>query len=1178
MKFFVPCNYSRDYCLSKYNQIFNSINIKFIFRIVLEYIIYEIQLPYAGEGKLYSILKFMENNFLDELSSLKIFKTLVENINSHVGISNKYHSSVLSGSSKSVLITKLVKQYKQILLLLPKRLDVNEFGVELSILGLEDKIVLMDNIEIDSIQERLTTIRNKNHSIIISTYDLLKLQLPDKSEIERSTTQLEVGSDITYDDLVEYLSELNYARDKFVTDPGYFSVRGSIIDFWSYSEEHPCRLEYDGDFLESIRYFEPESQRSTGRIETVTLASSIESSDIKYSSDIFDYLDNPFVLASSYELSHLSIEKIKNESTEGEINDLGDDLKSELIENINSSENQQRKIEQKSKVDLNILLNKNAFWFIENPFTNENEIHKVNIRSAPVINSNFNLLFSILEDYTSKGIRIYITAENDIQARRLFDLLASYNEKLNSLLETGKVKIKVLAIKEGFFLIDENLLVLTDYEVFNKPYRSRITKRQKIKKSRIKEFASLNIGDFIVHENFGIGKYSGLETIKIGLVEQETIKILYAEGGIVYLNMNYLSLIKKYSSGDKVPPKLTTLGSNEWRTAKRKVKSKIKEAARDLIKLYAQRKAANGFAFNQDTVWQKELETSFLYEPTPDQAKVTDEVKSDMEQHHPMDRLVCGDVGFGKTEVAVRAAFKAVNDGKQVGLLVPTTILAEQHHNTFRERLSQFPVKVSVLSRFATKSRQKEIVDDLAEGKVDIVIGTHRILSKDIKFKDLGLLVIDEEHRFGVMAKEKLRQFRINVDTLTLTATPIPRTLNLSLLGARDLSIIATPPPNRQPIYTKVETFEIGKVRQWILDEVNRKGQVYFVHDRVQSIDKIADYLRRHIPQVRIVVAHGQMKPVQLEKVIYTFMNKDADVLISTKIIESGLDIPNVNTIIINRADRFGLAELHQLRGRVGRSDRQAYSYFLVPSLNAISKKAVKRLQAIEESTELGGGFNLAMRDLEIRGAGNLLGTEQSGSIDTVGFEMYVKLLDEAVEELKKDEFTEIFKDLPKHYERSDPTIDTYFEVGIPKSYMPDESDRLSFYQALFSMLKIEELDEIKDEMLDKFGKSPVIIERLIKTAVLRFYASFAQFERVVITRNKISLILPKGGNEEFYQNKFHKLMELIVSEYSDEIKFVQKKESMKLESENISDSPEEALQLIITFIKKVLLVYKISV
>ncbi len=1128
-------------------------------------------------GYLVFILKTMEKEFLAELSSLNIFENLRNKLNSKLENSNVFYSSDLKGSSKTIFISKLLRKHNQILILVPKRIDVDELNVELSIIGLDEKLVAIDSIEIDSIQEKLTKIKNKNNSIIISTYNLLAVKLPERKEIDKSTTILEVGSEITYDELIEYMTELQYENEKFVVDPGSFAVRGSIIDFWSYSEEHPCRLEYDGDFLESIRYFDPESQRSSGRIESVTLASSIESADINYSSDIFDYLNNPLVIASSYELNNLGDnKKVKHNTVD--IDDLDEDLKTELLnEEIKEKEVENKKIEFQH-ITTEELFSKRANWFIEDSLGNSNNKIQLDILPTPVINSNFGLLFNTLRDYANQGIKVYITAENDISARRLFDLLASYNEDLNELLEEGKVKIKVLAIKTGFYLKSEEVLVLTDYEVFNKPYRSKITKRQKIKKSRVKEFASLKIGDFIVHENFGIGKYAGLENIKIGMVDQETIKILYADSGIVYLNMNYLSLIKKYSSGDKAPPKLTTLGSSEWRTAKRKVKSKIKEAARDLIQLYAQRKAANGFAFNPDTVWQKELETSFLYEPTPDQAKVTDEVKDDMEQENPMDRLVCGDVGFGKTEVAIRAAFKAVSDGKQVGVLVPTTILAEQHYNTFKDRLSQFPVKVSVLSRFSTKSKQTEIVKDLSEGKVDIIIGTHRLLSKDIAFHDLGLLIIDEEHRFGVMAKEKLRKIRVNVDTLTLTATPIPRTLNLSLLGARDLSIIATPPPNRQPIYTKVETFDIVKIREWIVEELKRNGQVYFVHDRVQSIDKIASYLQRHIPQLRIVVAHGQMKPAQLEKVLYSFMNKEADVLLATKIIESGLDIPNVNTIIINRADRFGLAELHQLRGRVGRSDRQAYSYFLVPSLNTITKKAVKRLQAIEESTELGGGFNLAMRDLEIRGAGNLLGTEQSGSIDTVGFEMYVKLLDETVQELKKDEFKEVFKDLPQDHFRTEPTIDTYFEVGIPKSFMPDQSDRLSYYQALFSMVKINELEEIKDEMVDKFGRLPVVINRLILTAVLRFYASFAQFERIVITRKKIVLVLPKANNEEFYQNKFAALMNLIVTEYSKTIKFVQNKDVMKLESENNFDSIDEVLKSLISFNKKVLLLYKIEV
>jgi len=1116
----------------------------------------------------------MKSDFLTKLKSNKTISNFINEIDNLDEQNNVLYYSPLSGSSKSLLIDSLSSKKDQIVLLLPTRHLVNELTVELTILGLENYLVSIDKIDYETIHEKLTSINNRKQSIIISTYDLLKIKLPSKSEVEKSTTKLEVGSDITYDELIEYLASINYQNEKLVIEKGCFSVRGSIIDFWSYSEEHPCRIEFDGDFLESLRFFDPESQRSSNRVDSVTIASNIDSVDVTFGSTIFDYLNYPFVFASSTELYNSLSNKSKPSKISSKIEDLDDELKTELLDNETNLQKVEEEIETDHSITAEQLLKEKAIWLLEDPIQSNATRYDINISSAPSINSNYKLLFKTLKDSANKGFQIYFTVENEIQSNRMYDLLYEFNDELKNLLDSATIKLEVLAIKEGFILNSEKLLILTDYEVFNKPYRTKISKKQKLKKSRVKEFSTLKVGDYIVHENFGIGKYVGLETIKIGMIEQETIKILYAEGGLVYLNLNYLSLIKRYSSGDKAPPRLSILGSGVWKNSKKKVKSKIKDAARDLIKLYAKRKSAKGITFSEDTVWQQELEASFLYEPTPDQAKVSTEVKTDMEMENPMDRLVCGDVGFGKTEIAIRAAFKAVSDGKQVGLLVPTTILAEQHYNTFKDRLSQFPVKVAVLSRFAKKSAQTETIKEMEAGRVDIVIGTHRLLSKDIKFNNLGLLIIDEEHRFGVMAKEKLRAIRTNVDTLTLTATPIPRTLNLSLLGARDLSIISTPPPNRQPIYTKVETFDIIKVREWILKEIGRNGQVYFVHDRVQSIEKIASYIKKHIPEVNILIAHGQMKPAELEKVIYDFMNKEAHVLLATKIIESGLDIPNVNTIIINRADRFGLAELHQLRGRVGRSNRQAYSYFLVPSLNSINAKAVKRLQAIEENTELGGGFNLAMRDLEIRGAGNLLGTEQSGSIDTVGFDMYVKLLDEAVHELKQDEFKNVFDDLPKHIDRTEPTIDTYFEIGIPKTYMPDQSDRLSFYQALFSMIKIDELEEIKDEMIDKFGKIPKIIELLIQTAILRFHASFAQFERVVITRKKIVLILPKGSNEEFYANNFAKLMDFIVKNYSGKINFVQTKDVMKLETENRTDSPEEVLEETNKVILEILDVY----
>ena len=1109
-------------------------------------------------------------------SSFSFFELLKKNI---VELNPKAQLFVsnFAGSSRNLFVANLFNKEKQIFLLCEDLQSVNESRVELDLLGLSDKIVVIDEFDIESVQEKLTDLTTRENFILISIYELLTHKFPSNKSFKNNITQITTGSNISYNEVIEYLNLLNYNQERFVDKQGDFAIRGSIIDFWSYSEKHPCRLEFDGDFIESIRHFDPESQRSTTKVEFVTLAPLLNDSLI-FTENIFSYLNNPVVFATDYklkELTNYSSDKVPIQNVI-ENNDLDEDLIEELFESksVNSPENIydtfKNEIEQK-EIYLENLFNQNARWIIEDTLNIYDNKLNLKLSEPPAINSNFELLFTILKDYLDKGNKIIITAENELQSKRLSELITEFDTELASFIEEGKIKIVSFPIKAGFISRNDKIVVLTDYQIFNKPYRTKISTRLKSKKSRTKDFASIKKGDFVVHEIYGIGQYAGLETIKIGDVEQESIKILYADGDVVYVNLNYLSLVKKFSSKDNVQPKLTKLGSGEWTRTKKKVKSKIKDAARELITLYAKRKLTKGFAFSPDTIWQKELEASFFYEDTPDQMRVTEEVKNDMESENPMDRLVCGDVGFGKTEIAVRAAFKAVNDSKQVALLVPTTILAEQHFNTFKDRLAQFPVRIEMLSRFRSPKEQKEIIEKLAKGEIDIIIGTHRLLSNDIQFKDLGLLIIDEEHRFGVMAKEKLRSFKANVDTLTLTATPIPRTLNLSLLGARDLSIIATPPPNRQPIYTKVGTFDILKIRQWILFEVNRGGQVYFIHDRIQSIDKIAAYIQKYVPEVKIGIAHGQMKASQLEKVIHDFLNKKFDVLISTKIIESGIDIPSVNTIIINRADRFGLAELHQLRGRVGRSDKQAYAYLLVPSIDSVTKKAVKRLQAIEEYTDLGEGFNISMRDLEIRGAGNLLGTEQSGFIDSVGFDMYLKLVDEAVEELRQSEFKEVFKDLPKQIERSEPTIDTFFEIGIPQNYMPDQSDRLSFYTALFSMLKIDEAEEIKEEMIDRFGKLPQAVERLILVASLRFYASFALLERIIIQRKKSIIILPKGNREDYYQNKFIPLLNFIYDNYSKSIKFVQQNETLKLEIVNNSDEPEKILEFLIELCKQMI-------
>ena len=1108
----------------------------------------------------------MKSNTLKRIINIKSLDELVSRIQSQTEQTNIVSCSSLRGIAKSLLVLKLNQSENQIILLLPESNLAEETFVELSLLGLSEKLILLNDFSREPAQEKLTKISKQKNFILISNYELLSLRLPSKEIVEKTTTQIQVGGNIKYVELIEYLNLLNYQQDKFVEVQGEFSVRGSIIDFWSYSEPNPARLEFDGDFLESIRHFDPESQRSIEKLESVSLAGSLDKGE-ETSSDIFDYLDNPVILASKFELQNQTFtkDKIQDDIENGHTDktEISDPFEVEDRETKGNDSLDREVI----KIDFDSVTGRTGTkWILEEEITTSPDRIELGFSDAPTINSNYEILFNVLRDYSKKNYDVILTSENELQTSRLTSLLSEYNEEITGLIESGKVKLETLPIKEGFIHSEEKILLMTDYQIFNKPYRSKLSSAKKYKKSKSKSFASIKHGDYVVHESYGIGKYAGLKTITIGEAKQESMKLLYSEGGIVYVNRNYLSLVKKYSSNENLKPTLSTLGTGEWDRRKSRTKKKIKEAARELIELYAKRKATTGFQFSDDSIWQKELEASFFYEDTPDQEKVTNEVKQDMEAANPMDRLVCGDVGFGKTEIAVRASFKAVQDGKQVALLVPTTILAEQHFNTFKDRLMQFPVRVAALSRFQTKKEQTKILEDLTDGKVDVVIGTHRLLSKDIEFKDLGLLMIDEEHRFGVTAKEKLRELKVNVDTLTLTATPIPRTLNLSLLGARDLSIIATPPPNRQPIHTTVSTFDISIIKEWIYTEVKRGGQVYFVHDRVESIGKLADYLNKHIPDIKIGIAHGQMKSSQLEEVIHGFLSKRYDVLLSTKIIESGLDIPNVNTIIVNRADRFGLAELHQLRGRVGRSTRQAYAYFIVPTLSGLTKKAMRRLQAIEEYTEIGSGFNLSMRDLEIRGAGNLLGKEQTGFINEIGFDLYIKLIDEAVDELKYQEFKEIFKSLPQKDERTEPTIDAYFEIGIPETYMPEQTDRLNFYTALYAINNLEELEDLKEEMQERFGPIPSLVRRLLLVATLRYYSSYALFERIIMQRKNVTILLPKGEKEDYYKFKFVELMRFILDKHKETVKFEQKNDTMKLQIKNNFESTEALLEFLIEF------------
>ncbi|NUN10371.1 MAG: transcription-repair coupling factor [Ignavibacteriaceae bacterium] len=1094
-----------------------------------------------------------------------------------------FYTGRFAGSSKALFLKQFAANDKNIVVLQPDEKSIDELYVELYLLSTEKPLLKISSLTPENLQALITATEKNKNFLLIAPYELLICKAPSKAYLEQSTIKLSAGGNTGYNELIEYLSLFDYQKDKFAEAQGQYSQRGAIIDFWSYSEKNPVRIEFDGDFIESIRFFDPDSQRSVEVVSEVTLAKKMEASadgGSTYDTNIFEYFGMPVVFTTISGLFGLNPGNyrfenkpaIKEEAAPQEY--LEDDFEAldEILSEELGLEHQETAMSREMVIEL--LKNINASFLAEEEIASGEEATDLSLQSAPAINSNYNVLFRTIKEHCSAGNNVIICAENDLQKERLAEVLTGTQAGLKEYFNIGAVKLVNLPLKAGFYCAPVRLLILTDYEIFNKPYRSKLPAQYKFKKFRSRDLSGIKPGDFIVHEDYGIAKFTGLETITIGESQQESMRLLYNEGGLVYVNLNYLHLVKKYSAKEGVTPQVSTLGTNEWQNKKKKARKKIREAAKELIDLYARRKAAAGYSFGPDTLWQQELEASFIYEDTPDQAKVTEEVKADLESLSPMDRLVCGDVGFGKTEIAVRAAFKVVQDGKQVAVLVPTTILAEQHHNTFKDRLSQFPVWMFALSRFQTAKEQKEIVKQISQGSADIVIGTHRLLSADINFKNIGLLIIDEEHRFGVKAKEKLRSVRTNIDTLTLTATPIPRTLNLSLLGARDLSIISTPPPNRQPIYTKVEVFDVKKVKRWIEHELQRHGQVYIVHDRVQSIGNFAAYLARHIPGLKYGIAHGQMRPAELEDVFHGFLSRKFDVLISTKIIESGLDIPNVNTIIINRADRFGLAELHQLRGRVGRSDRQAYAYFLVPSLNIVNKKTLRRLQAIEEYTELGAGFNLSMRDLEIRGAGNLLGFDQSGEVNEIGFDLFLKLINEAVAELKENEYKDLFKSEAARLTKTDTKIDAYFDIGISAAYMPDQVDRLSFYTALFSAGSLSQLSEIEEELNDRFGEIPVTTKRLLMAAKLKFTACYALFERIIIKQSNIIITLPEAVKNDYFTERMKLLINHIVTNYSKSIRFEQNKNQLKLVMANNYREPEGSLTHLINFSKDIMKLY----
>lgn len=949
----------------------------------------------------------------------------------------------------------------------------------------------------------------KPDSSIIITYPeaLFELVVSPKA-LESNRIQITKDEKVNLDFLIEILVEYGFERTDFVYEPGQFSVRGGIIDIYSHGNEWPYRVELFDEDVESIRIFDPVSQLSRKNISRIVIIPNVNK---KFERD-----------------QKVSILEILDPSSLVWIADQ-EFLLDQLMQCFELAEKLSERIFTLEAEEKNIFISDRAFIrpalimeqissfrqiYFGNKITDA-ELLNFNTKPQPSFNKNFQLLIQNLEENQKNGIDNFLFTDNQRQIERFQAIFTDLGAKI----EFHPVN---KAINEGFVDLDLKIACYTDHQIFDRFHayhlKKGFTKDMAINLRMLRE---LEPGDFVTHIDHGVGRYSGLEKININGHIQESVRLIYKNNDILYVSINSLHKISKYVGKDGTEPTLNRLGSDTWKSLKQKTKKKVKDIAGELIKLYAKRKASKGHEFPPDGYLQNELEASFLYEDTPDQYKATQDVKEDMQKAYPMDRLICGDVGFGKTEIALRAAFKAITDGKQVALLVPTTILALQHYKTFSERLGEFGCDVDYINRFRSAKEKKEIITKLKDGKLDLIIGTHSLISKEVVFKDLGLLIIDEEQKFGVTAKEKLRNMKVNVDTLTLTATPIPRTLQFSLMGARDFSIIRTPPPNRQPIHTESRVWNEELIKDAIYYEVQRGGQVFFVHNRVKNLPEIVDLIKRHCPDVRVAMAHGQLEADKLEQILVGFIEKKYDVLACTNIIETGLDIPNANTIIINNAHQFGLSDLHQLRGRVGRSNKKAYCYLITPSLSTLTSDARKRIQTLEEFSELGSGFTIAMRDLDIRGAGNMLGAEQSGFIADIGYEIFQKILDEAIMELKNGEFKDVFPNEsaePANYIK-DVQVDTDNEMLIPDAYISSIQERLNLYTELDSIESEEGLEAYKERMTDRFGRIPRQVKELFEGLQLRWVARKLGFERVVLKSNKLRCYFISNPQSAFYES-----------------------------------------------------------
>ncbi|MBC6399592.1 MAG: transcription-repair coupling factor [Ekhidna sp.] len=1006
----------------------------------------------------------------------------------------------------------------------------------------------VENANILQRAEVLNDLNEKDNLVIVTYPQVLSEKVINKRSLISNTFSMSVGEKLAVDFLNNLLVTYDFEKTDFVYEPGQFSVRGGIIDVYSYAHESPYRIELFGDEVETIREFDIASQLSTKQLDKISLIPNVQTKLISEERQSFlNYIpDETTIWIKDYEqtldIIDRSFQKVKEQF--------------QIIKELSGSSTLITSPEQLFETQESFSKNIDSFLKIEfgiRFYLKPQAELNLTVRPQPTFHKNFNLLTDNLRELQQNHYDKIIAAESFKQIERLTTIFEEVDPEI-------AFDGLSASLRAGFIDDDAQLCVYTDHQIFDRFHKyGRKEKFTKSKALKLKELKTLQPGDFVVHIDYGIGRFAGLDTVDVSGNKQEAVRLVYRDDDLLYVSLHALHKLSKYSGKEGEPPAINKLGSPEWENKKKKVRKKVKDIAKDLIELYAKRKAAKGYAFPEDDYLQAELESSFIYQDTPDQSIATSDVKADMEQAHPMDRLVCGDVGFGKTEIAIRAAFKAVNAGKQVAVLVPTTILAMQHHWTFASRLENLPVSINYINRFKTGKQITEIKKKVKEGKIDILIGTHRIVNRDIEFKDLGLMIIDEEQKFGVSVKEKLKNMRVNVDALTLTATPIPRTLHFSLMGARDLSIISTPPPNRRPVTTEVHSFNEEIIRDAVSHELRRGGQVFMVHNRVSDIEQIGNLIYKLVPDARIGIAHGQMEGPKLENVMLKFIKGEYDILVSTNIVESGLDIPNANTIVINNAHMFGLSDLHQMRGRVGRSNTKAYCFMLTPPVSALTSDARKRLTILEEFSELGDGFKVAMRDLDIRGAGNLLGAEQSGFINDIGFDMYHKILDEAIQELKEGEYKELFEsNLLKNKEAiqaitEDCNIETDFEALIPENYVNNISERLALYTQLDDIKSEDDLSKFILMLQDRFGELPDGIKNLIEIVKIRWKAIEIGFEKVTVKGGKMRCYISDKKSQDYFQSDRFGNVLTFIKNFSKQSNMKEIKNKLLISVENIT-------------------------